>query len=41
MPNPTNIPYHLMNYNPSEIPSPFAFQDVSNYQHKGEFNGEP
>jgi hypothetical protein len=29
-----------MNYNSSEIPSPFIFQDMSNYQHQKEFNGE-
>jgi len=39
MANPANIPYNLTNYNSSEIPSSFIFQDMSNYQHQNEFNG--
>ena len=41
MSSDTNIPYNLMNYNLSEIPSSFVFQDASNYHHLGEFHGEP
>ncbi len=40
MVNTNNNPYNLINYNPSEIPSSFIFQDMSNYQHSNEFNGE-
>ncbi|CAF0779875.1 unnamed protein product [Rotaria sp. Silwood1] len=36
----TSIPYNLMNYNSSEISSPFVFQNMSNYQHHREFNDQ-
>lgn len=39
MASPANIPYNRTNYNSSEIPSSFIFQDMSNYQHQNEFNG--
>ncbi|CAF2033845.1 unnamed protein product [Rotaria magnacalcarata] len=35
-----NIPYNGMNYNSTEMYSPFVFQNVSNYQHAREFNEE-
>ncbi len=31
---------NLFNYNSSEIPSTFVFQDISNYQHPNGFTGE-
>jgi hypothetical protein len=40
MANTTDIPYNLMNYHSSEMPSSFVFQDVSNYQHQKEFHGD-
>jgi hypothetical protein len=40
MVNTTDNPYNLMNYNSSEIPSSFIFQDMSNYQNQKDFNGE-
>jgi len=40
MVNSSDIPYNLMNYNSSEIPSSFMFQDMNNYQNQKDFNGE-
>jgi len=41
MPNASPHPYNFMPYNSSDIPSSsFIFQDLSNYSHQKEFNGE-
>lgn len=36
----TNMPYNLAPYNPSDMNSPFVFQNVSNYQYQRELNDE-
>ncbi|CAF0803581.1 unnamed protein product [Adineta steineri] len=39
--NSVNMPYNLMNYNSTEIPStPFVFQDMSNYQPQADYKEE-